>query len=131
MTPGQDQTYLIHVADAQGKEIQVIEDVLAPNGTPETGWVKLVDINGDGLPDMIALGPSIGASALSSNAIYLFDPATRKFVESDDFDHDAEVRIEPKGCIVRTYRNNDNMSYSNDRYCWLGGKWAAKGSQAQ
>lgn len=131
VTPAQDQTYLIHVADAQGKEVQVIEDVLAPDGAPKADWVKLVDVNGDGLADVVALGPSIGASALSSNAIYLFDPATKKFVESDDFDHDAEVRAEPKGCIIRTYRNDDNMTYSNDRYCWSDGKWVAKGNQAQ
>ena len=127
VSPGESGTYRIYVASADGKQLQVIE---GPEGKPPydaDDLLKLEDFTGDGRPDILARGLSVGASALTSETIYVFDAKAGRFLDAELFEHDGEVTRMRPGCIAVEYRNPDHMTYAKDQYCWEG-EWVLKGS---
>lgn len=120
VSPGNDATYRIHVADSAGREVQVIEGQEGDPPYSADALVRLDDFTGDGRPDILARGLSVGASALTSESIYVYDAASGRFLDRQPFEHEGEVRKTKPGCIGVEYRNADNMTYSTDVYCWRG-----------
>ncbi|EKQ64094.1 hypothetical protein MOU_12658 [Xanthomonas citri pv. malvacearum str. GSPB1386] len=128
VSPGEDGTYRIHVADADGKELQVIDGQEGKPPYEAADLLKLDDFTGDGKPDILARGLSAGASALTSESIYVYDAESGRFLDAELFENDGEVTKTGPGCIEVEHRNPDNMTYSKDQYCWQG-KWVFKGSK--
>lgn len=128
VSPGEGGTYRIHVADANGLEVQVIDGQEGKPPYEATALLKLDDFTGDGKPDILARGLSAGASALTSESIYVYDVTSGRFLNAELFKNDGEVTKTVPGCIAVEHRNPDNMSYSKDQYCWEG-KWIFKGSK--
>lgn len=127
VSDGADGTYRIHVADTQTKEIQVLEGPEAEAPFDAAELLKLEDYTGDGKPDILARGLSVGVSALRSEVIYPYDATTGRFNQAQIFEHDGEVSKTTPGCIAVEYRNGDNMTYTKDVYCWHG-RWLFEGS---
>ncbi|UKE78675.1 hypothetical protein [Xanthomonas graminis] len=128
VSPGESGTYRIHVANTDGREVQVID---GPEGNPPydtASLLKLEDFTGDRNPDILARGLSAGASALTSDSIYVYDAQSGRFLDAELFKNDGEVTKTGPGCIAVEHRNPDNMTYSKDQYCWQG-KWIFKGSK--
>lgn len=127
VSPGADGTYRIHVADADGRERQVLD---GPDGMPPytaSELVRLDDFTGDGNPDILARGLSAGASALTSETIYVYDAASGRFLDAEVFENEGEVTKTAPGCIAVEHRMRDNMTYAKDAYCWKGA-WIHQGS---
>ena len=127
VSPGENSTYQIHIADQNGREQQVLE---GPDRAPPyvaAELVRLDDFTGDGKPDILARGASAGASALTSETIYVYDAASDRFLDAEVFENEGEVSKTGPGCIAVEHRNADNMTYSKDAYCW-NGMWVRKGS---
>lgn len=127
VTPGENGTYRIHVADPSGRERQVLE---GPDRSPPymaSELVQLEDYTGDGRPDILAHGHSAGASPLTSDAIYVYDAASGRFLDAEVFENEGEVTRTRPGCIAVEHRNPDNMTYAKDAYCWKG-TWVREGS---
>ncbi|WP_036143241.1 hypothetical protein [Lysobacter sp. HA18] len=127
VSPGDSGTYQIHVADSSGRERQVLE---GPDRTPPytaSDLVRLDDFTGDGQPDILARGHSAGASALTSETIYVYDVASGHFLDADVFENEGEVTKTGPGCIAVEHRNPDNITYAKDAYCW-NGTWVREGS---
>lgn len=120
VSPGADATYSIHVADPAGREVQVIHGQEGDPPYSAEALLRLADFTGDGRPDILARGLSVGASALTSESIYVYDAASGRFLDRQPFEHEGEVSTTSPGCISVTYRNADNMTYSSDHYCWRG-----------
>lgn len=128
VSPGESGTYRIHIAGADGRELQVIE---GQDGMPPyeaSVLLKIEDFTGDGKPDILARGLSAGASALTSERIYVYDAKSGRFLDAELFENDGEITKTGPGCIAVEHRNPDNMTYSKDQYCWEG-KWVFKGSK--
>lgn len=128
VSPGENDTYRIHIADADGRELQVIDGQEGKPPYKAAALLKLDDFTGDGKPDILARGLSAGASALTSESIYVYDAKSGRFLEAELFENDGEVTKTAPGCIAVKHRNPDNMTYSKDQYCWEG-KWVFKGSK--
>ena len=126
VSPGADGTYRIHVADALGHPLQVLDGPEGAAPFVARDLLTLDDYTGDGRPDIRARGLSVGASALASELIYPFDTATGRFIEAERFEQDGEASKTRPGCIAVQYRNTDNTTYSKDAYCWAGG-WVSDG----
>lgn len=127
VSPGDDLSYRIHIADAQGREVQIID---GQEGAPPYEAAQLLtldDFTGDGKPDILARGLSAGASALISERIYVYDAGQGRFLDAELFRNDGEVSKTGPGCIAVEYRNRDYMTYAKDQYCWEG-RWVFKGS---
>ncbi|HZX79459.1 MAG TPA: hypothetical protein VFE72_00700 [Lysobacter sp.] len=127
VSPGDDGTYRIHVADRSGRERQVLD---GPDRTPPyaaSELVRLDDFTGDGKPDILARGHSAGASALISETIYVYDAAAGRFLDAEVFESEGEVTKTAPGCIAVQHRMPDNVTYAKDAYCWKG-KWVYEGS---
>ena len=128
VSPGENDTYRIHVIDRTGREIQVLDDQDGKPPYTASELVKLDDYSGDGWPDILARGLSAGASALTSESIYVYDPKSGRFLDRELFENEGQVEKAGKGCIDVEHRNSDNMTYSKDRYCWAG-HWVLQGSK--
>ncbi|WP_162836124.1 hypothetical protein [Xanthomonas sp. GPE 39] len=128
VSPGEGGTYRIHIADANGREVQVIDGQEGKPPYEAAALLKLDDFTGDGKPDILARGLSAGASALTSESIYVYDATSGRFLDAEPFKNDGEVTKTGPGCIAVEHRNPDNMTYSKDQYCWEG-KWVFKGSK--
>ena len=127
VSPGDNNTYRIHVADPSGRERQVLD---GPDGMPPytaSELVRLDDFTGDGKPDILARGHSAGASALTSETIYVYDAASDRFLDAEVFENEGEVTKTAPGCIAVQHRMPDNMTYAKDAYCWKGA-WIRQGS---
>lgn len=122
VSPGNDGTYRIHVADADGREHQVIDGQEGEPPYEASALLELGDFTGDGHPDILARGRSVGASALVSESIYVYDVATERFLDAVIFDNAGEVTRTGPDCIAVEHRNPDNMTYAKDHYCWRG-RW--------
>jgi hypothetical protein len=123
VSPGEDQTYRIRVAGADGREVQAIDGQEGEPPYVAGALLKLDDFTGDGRPDILARGLPVGASALTSERIYVYDAGLGRFRDADPFKNDGEVTKTVAGCIAVEYRNPDNMSYSEDHYCWKKDQW--------
>ena len=128
VSPGESGTYRIHIADADGRELQVIDGQEGSPPYEASALLRLEDFTGDGKPDILARGLSAGASALTSESIYVYDARSGRFLDAELFENDGEVTKTRPGCIAVEHRNPDNMTYSKDQYCWEG-KWVFKGSK--
>jgi hypothetical protein len=123
VSPGEGDTYRIHVADADGREIQTIDGQEGEHPHEAGALLILEDFTGDGLPDILARGLSAGASALLSERIYVYDVGLGRFRDAAPFDNDGEVTKTGSGCIAVQYRSSDNMNYAKDQYCWEADQW--------
>lgn len=120
VAPGENGTYRIHVADTFGRIVQVIEGQEGDPPFEADQLLTLKDFSGDGQPDILARGLSVGVSGLTSESIYVYDPAAGRFLARESFEHEGEVTALGSGCIGVDYRNADNITYSRDVYCWRG-----------
>lgn len=123
VSPGEGDTYRIHVADADGRQIQTIDGQEGERPYVASALLKLDDFTGDGLPDILARGLSAGASALMSERIYVYDARLGRFRDAAPFENDGEVTKAGNGCIAVQYRSPDNMNYAKDQYCWEADQW--------
>lgn len=123
VAPGPDGNYVIQVADDRGNPVQQLAGPPGEAPFDASELLRLEDFNGDAHPDILARGLSVGVSALTSETIYVFDPAARRFLEAQAFEHEGEVTKAGAGCITVEYRNTDNMTYTRDGYCWEAGHW--------
>lgn len=128
VSPGENDTYRIHVIDRGGREIQALDDQDGKPPYTASDLLELDDYSGDGWPDILARGLSAGASALTSESIYVYDAKSGRFLDREFFRNEGEVTKAGKGCIDVEHRNSDNMTYSKDRYCWAG-QWMFQGSE--
>jgi hypothetical protein len=128
VSPGENGTYRIHVTGVDGRELQVIDGQEGKPPYEAAALLKLEDFTGDGKPDILARGLSVGASALTSESIYVYDAKSDRFLDADIFENDGEVTKVGPGCIAVEHRNPDNMTYSKDQYCWEG-KWVFRRSK--
>lgn len=123
VSAGEGGTYRIHVADADGNEIQFIDGQEGEPPYVASELLKLEDFSGDGHPDILARGLPAGASALMSERIYVYDVRLRRFRDVASFENEGEVTPTGRGCIAVRYRSPDNMSYANDQYSWEVDEW--------
>jgi hypothetical protein len=126
VSPGDNGTYWIHVADPSGREHQRLD---GPDRTPPytaSELVRLEDFTGDGKLDILARGAPAGASALTRETIYAYDAASGRFLDAEVFENEGEVTKTGPGCIAVQHRNPDNMTYARDAYCWKG-TWVREG----
>lgn len=121
-TPAEDSTYSIHVADGGGKNVQVIEDISARPPLAAEELLDIRDYNADGYADIRASTLPVGGSAITGAMLYIFNPTSREFVESEGIEQEGEIAIESNGCISVEYRS-DAMQYSKDHYCWKEDQW--------
>jgi hypothetical protein len=128
VSAGEDDTYQIRVADAQGNVKQTLKGPSTEAALDASELLRLDDFTGDGHPDILARGHSAGASALTSETIFVYDTVTQRFVDAQDFEHEGEVSKTHQGCVSVQYRNVDNMTYAKDHYCWKDGAWVFEGS---
>lgn len=117
-----ESTYSIRVTDSSGKDVQVIEDIAARPPITAKELLEVRDYNADGYADILASTLPVGGSAITGAMLYIFDPVSRKFVESEGIDQEGEIAVEPDGCISVEYRS-DAMDYSKDHYCWKENRW--------
>lgn len=121
-TAANDSTYSIHVADSDGKKVQVMEDIAARPPLTAKELLQIRDYNADGYADIRASTLPVGGSAITGAMLYIFDPTSRKFIESEGVEQEGEIAIEPNGCISVQYRS-DTMQYTKDHYCWKENRW--------
>ncbi|WP_245978926.1 hypothetical protein [Solilutibacter pythonis] len=128
MSPGEGGKYRIHITDATGRELQVIDGQEGKPPYEAAALLKLDDFTGDGKPDILVRSLSAGASALTSESIYVYDAKSGHFLDAELFENDGEVTKTGPGCIAVEHRNLDNMTYAKDQYCWEG-SWVFKGNK--
>lgn len=117
-----DSTYEIKVIDGEGRGVQTIGDLASRQPFTTKELLDIRDYNADGYPDILARTLPVAASAISGGVLYMFVPATRKFVEADGIEQEGDVALESKGCISVQYRG-DAMNYRKDHYCWETSRW--------
>ena len=119
--PLSDMDYKIIITNKKNKKSQIIESMSNPPLTAEK-LIQVKDLNNDGYPDIILWGFPVAASAISGNELYMFNPKTKQFEESEDITQLGEIHANGKKCIYVDYRKNA-MEYAQDHYCWRNGKW--------
>ena len=127
--PGPHDTYEIRVLDSDHREVQVLAGPGANAPLDASELLRSEDFNGDGYPDILARGLSAGASALSSEVIFVYLPEKGRFTEAAIFEHEGEVSKTAHGCIAVEHRAENNFTYTKDHYCWESGMWSFKGSK--
>ena len=121
VNPLSDINYKISITNKKNKQTQTIESMSNPPLTADH-LIQIKDLNNDGYPDIILKGFPVAASAINGNELYMFNPKTEQFVETEDITQLGKIHANRKNCIYVDYRKNA-MEYAQDHYCWRNGRW--------
>jgi tetratricopeptide (TPR) repeat protein len=105
------------------QDLDISKDSEEMESRPGDDFLTLADINFDGYKD-INLLVSCGATGNCNSSFWLFDPHSKKFVFSKDFDGLGTFTLDPKNRQISTHSNGGHagMIHSDDTYEVRGNK---------
>lgn len=107
-----------------GRTVQVLENLEYYYGDSDSAdvMVDTRDFNNDGCGDLV-IASSIAGIGNTSNTVFLYEPARRRFVANDALSAIMGRDIDPrdKRCVT-SFGKGGAADMHTDRYCWSRGR---------
>jgi len=111
----------VHIKEtASGKTVQVLDDVASYYGGENAFGIQ--DFNHDACPDL-AIVSEVAAIGNESSAVYLYEPANRRFVLHAGLSDIGGLALDPSdsNCVLGSWKGGAEDFYAS-RSCWVKGK---------